>query len=283
MSLVAEAAGRLRVRVDTARLRDLVSEIAWAKVSNVRPEDYARLAEQHHRSVASIDPETVARIFTGYEEAKRDRGRIDFEDILLCAAALISDHPEVADARSAGPTGTWSSTSTRTSARCRRRCSPCGAATASEICVVGDPAQTIHSFAGAQADLPDRVRPPVPRRDGGQAGPRLPLDAAGGRLRQRGHVGGRGASSLTLVGPAPAGPAGGASPRRRTRRPRRPASPTGSRRRPRPASTTARWPCCSGSTRSRRRWSRRWPSAASRTWSAAASASTSGPRCARRC
>ena len=30
MSLVAESAGRLRVRVDTPRLRDLVSEISWA-------------------------------------------------------------------------------------------------------------------------------------------------------------------------------------------------------------------------------------------------------------
>jgi DNA helicase-2/ATP-dependent DNA helicase PcrA len=149
MSLVAESAGRLRVRVDTARLRDLVSEIAWAKVSNVRPEDYARLAEQHHRSVASIDPETVARIFTGYEEAKRDRGRIDFEDILLCTAALISDHPDVAEQvrrtyrhlvvdeyQDVSPLQEALLTLWRGDSQ--------------EICVVGDPAQTIHSFAGAQ-------------------------------------------------------------------------------------------------------------------------------------
>ena len=149
MSLVAESAGRLRVRVDTARLRDLVSEIAWAKVSNVRPEDYARLAEQHHRSVASIDAETVARIFTGYEEAKRDRGRIDFEDILLCTAALISDHPDVAEQvrrtyrhlvvdeyQDVSPLQEALLTLWRGDSQ--------------EICVVGDPAQTIHSFAGAQ-------------------------------------------------------------------------------------------------------------------------------------
>ena len=149
MSLVAESAGRLRVRVDTARLRDLVSEIAWAKVSNVRPEDYVRLADQHHRSVASIDPEMVARIFTGYEEAKRDRGRIDFEDILLCTAALISDHPDVAEQvrrtyrhlvvdeyQDVSPLQEALLTLWRGDGQ--------------EICVVGDPAQTIHSFAGAQ-------------------------------------------------------------------------------------------------------------------------------------
>ena len=152
MSLVAEAAHRLRVSVDTARLRDLVSEIAWAKVSNVSPEDYARLAAQHHRSVASFDPETVARVFTGYETAKRERGRIDFEDILLCAAALMSEHPEVAD--------TIRRTYRHLVVDEYQDVSPLQEALLtlwrgdrSDVCVVGDPAQTIHSFAGAKASF----------------------------------------------------------------------------------------------------------------------------------
>jgi DNA helicase-2/ATP-dependent DNA helicase PcrA len=150
MSLVAESARRLRVTVDTPKLRDLVAEISWAKVSNVAPEDYPRLAEHHNRVVASLEPGTTARIFAAYEAAKRDRSRIDFEDILLCAAALISEHGEVADAirrtyrhlvvdeyQDVNPLqeallDLW---------RGDRQ----------EICVVGDPAQTIHSFAGAQA------------------------------------------------------------------------------------------------------------------------------------
>ncbi|HEY5822616.1 MAG TPA: ATP-dependent DNA helicase UvrD2 [Propionibacteriaceae bacterium] len=150
MSLVAESAHRLRVSVDTARLRDLVSEIAWAKVSNVSAEDYPRLAAQHHRSVASFDAETVARVFTGYETAKRDRGRIDFEDILLCAAALMSEHPEVAD--------TIRRTYRHLVVDEYQDVSPLQEALLtlwrgdrSDICVVGDPAQTIHSFAGAKA------------------------------------------------------------------------------------------------------------------------------------
>jgi len=135
--------------VDTARLRDLTSEIAWAKVSNVRPEDYVRVAATANRSVASVEPETVARIFTGYENAKRDRGRIDFEDILLCTAAMMSDHPDVAEEirrtyrhlvvdeyQDVSPLQEALLTLWRGESR--------------EICVVGDPAQTIHSFAGAQ-------------------------------------------------------------------------------------------------------------------------------------
>ncbi|BAK36174.1 ATP-dependent DNA helicase UvrD2 [Microlunatus phosphovorus NM-1] len=152
MSLVAEAAGRLRVRVDTARLRDLLGEISWAKVSNTTPEDYARVAAPLDRTVSGIDPETVARIFTGYEELKRQRGRIDFEDILLCTAALLAEHDDIRDQvqrtyrhlvvdeyQDVSPL--------------QHRLLELWRGNRSELCVVGDPAQTIHSFAGARADF----------------------------------------------------------------------------------------------------------------------------------
>ena len=150
MGLVAEAASRLRVRVDTPGLRDLVSEISWAKVSNVGAEDYPRLAGQHNRHIASYDAETVSRVFAAYENAKRDRARIDFEDILLCAAALMSDHPEIAE--------TIRRTYRHLVVDEYQDVSPLQEALLNlwrgdraELCVVGDPAQTIHSFAGAQA------------------------------------------------------------------------------------------------------------------------------------
>jgi DNA helicase-2/ATP-dependent DNA helicase PcrA len=150
MGLLAEAASRLRVRVDTPSLRDLISEISWAKVSNVSAEDYPRLAAQHTRQIASYDSETVARVFAGYERAKRDRGRIDFEDILLCAAALMSEHQEIAE--------TIRRTYRHLVVDEYQDVSPLQEALLNlwrgdreELCVVGDPAQTIHSFAGAQA------------------------------------------------------------------------------------------------------------------------------------
>jgi DNA helicase-2/ATP-dependent DNA helicase PcrA len=150
MGLVAEAASRLRVRVDTPSLRDLVAEIAWAKVSNVTAEDYPRLAAQHNRQVSSFDSEAVSRVFAAYEQAKHDRSRIDFEDILLCAAALISEHPEIAE--------TIRRTYRHLVVDEYQDVSPLQEALLhlwrgdrSELCVVGDPAQTIHSFAGAQA------------------------------------------------------------------------------------------------------------------------------------
>jgi DNA helicase II / ATP-dependent DNA helicase PcrA len=150
MPLVAEAASRLRIKIDTPRLRDLVGEISWAKVSNVSAEDYPRLAAQHNRRIASYDPETVSRIFAAYEKAKRDRARIDFDDILLCAAALMSERPEIAE--------TIRRTYRHFVVDEYQDVSPLQEALLNlwrgeraELCVVGDPAQTIHSFAGAQA------------------------------------------------------------------------------------------------------------------------------------
>jgi DNA helicase-2/ATP-dependent DNA helicase PcrA len=150
MPLVAEAGSRLRVKIDTPGLRDLVAEISWAKVSNVSAEDYPRLAAEHNRRIASYDPETVSRVFAAYEKAKRERSRIDFEDILLCAAALLSEHPEIAE--------TIRRTYRHLVVDEYQDVSPLQEALLNlwrgeraELCVVGDPAQTIHSFAGAQA------------------------------------------------------------------------------------------------------------------------------------
>ena len=131
-------------------LRDLASEIEWAKVSNVRPDDYERLAPRSGREVSGLDAGTVAHVFGSYEELKRDQGRMDMEDVLLIGAALLSEDDRVA-------------------AEVRRQykwfvvdeyqdVSPIQSALLdlwlggrNEICVVGDPAQTIYSFAGAQA------------------------------------------------------------------------------------------------------------------------------------
>ena len=151
LGVVAAAARRNRLGVDQATLRDLASEIEWSKVSNVRPDDYASLAERHDREVSGHDAAMVARVFETYEALKREQGRMDMEDVLLICAALMADDERVA-------------------AQIRRQykwfvvdefqdVNPIQSTLLDlwlggrdEICVVGDPAQTIYSFAGARAD-----------------------------------------------------------------------------------------------------------------------------------
>ncbi len=147
---IVEAASRNRQKASQADLRDLAGEIEWAKVSNVRPQDYARLSAAAGRSVDGYDHATVAGIYSAYEEVKEQRHRVDMEDILLCAAAVLSE-----DERAAS--------SVRKQYRAFvvdefQDVSPIQASLLDlwlgrrdDVCVVGDPAQTIYSFAGASA------------------------------------------------------------------------------------------------------------------------------------
>ena len=122
-----------------------------AKVSNVTPERYPEIARARDRGVGGVDPETVARVLSSYEDVKREAGRMDMEDVLLLTVGMLSEDERVA-------------------AQVRRQykwfvvdefqdVSPLQHALLDlwlggrdEICVVGDPAQTIYSFAGANAD-----------------------------------------------------------------------------------------------------------------------------------
>jgi DNA helicase II / ATP-dependent DNA helicase PcrA len=150
LPLVAGAARRLRIQADQALLRDLASEIEWSKVSNVGPDDYARVAERKGRAVAGLDHETVGRLFGGYEEVKRSQARMDMEDVLLLTAGMLAEEERVAAAVRAQYK--WFVVDEF------QDVSPIQSALLDlwlggrdEICVVGDPAQTIYSFAGADA------------------------------------------------------------------------------------------------------------------------------------
>ncbi|GAA2125199.1 ATP-dependent DNA helicase UvrD2 [Nocardioides bigeumensis] len=150
LGMVAGAARRLRVETDQALLRDVASEIEWAKVSNVAPDGYAAVAPGRGRSVNNLDPETIGRLFELYEQVKRDQGRMDMEDVLLLTAGLLdSDERVAAQVRSQYK---WFVVDEF------QDVSPLQAALLDlwlggrqELCVVGDPAQTIYSFAGANA------------------------------------------------------------------------------------------------------------------------------------
>lgn len=152
LPMVAEAVGRCRLHASQADLRDLAGEIEWAKVSNVRPDDYPRVAPQFSRDLASYDPATIAQIFATYEEVRRNRNRIDMEDVLLCTVALLASEERVAT--SVRRQYAWFVVDEfQDVSPLQSRLLDLWLGGGTELCVVGDPAQTIYSFAGASADF----------------------------------------------------------------------------------------------------------------------------------
>jgi DNA helicase-2/ATP-dependent DNA helicase PcrA len=148
--LLAGAARRLRVQANQALLRDLASEVEWAKVSNVGPDDYARVADRHGRAVAGLDLETVGRLFGGYEEVKRWQARMDMEDVLLLTAGMLAEEERVA-AQVRAQYKWFVVDEFQDVSPIQSALLDLWLGGRDEICVVGDPAQTIYSFAGADA------------------------------------------------------------------------------------------------------------------------------------
>ncbi|HWG24720.1 ATP-dependent DNA helicase UvrD2 [Actinospica sp.] len=158
ISLVAEAAAACRIKTDRAALRDLASEIEWCKSTQTAPEDYGTAVAKAQK-VPPREPAEVSRVYAAYEEHKRDRGFIDFEDVLLLTIGVLESKPNVAD-------------QVRSQYRhfvvdeyqdvnpLQQRLLDQWLGQRDSLCVVGDASQTIYSFTGATPEyllgFPDR-------------------------------------------------------------------------------------------------------------------------------
>ncbi|MFJ2028989.1 ATP-dependent DNA helicase UvrD2 [Streptosporangium sp. NPDC087985] len=147
LPLLIDACRAIRRNPDRSELRDIASEIEWAKVTQVGPEDYAEAAGKAGRT-PPVPAEEVFRLYDAYETLRRDRHLVDFETILELTAAVMTEHREVAaqirqqyryfvvdEYQDVNPLqklllDTW-------------------LGGRSDLCVVGDPNQTIYSFTGA--------------------------------------------------------------------------------------------------------------------------------------
>ena len=285
LRVVATAAARNRLTTDRASLRDLASEIEWAKTTLATPDDYpaAREGRRPRAAVRGRRGRGRLRQLRDGQAARRGAGLRGPP-----AGHRVRDRgaPRRSPARCAAQYRHFVVDEYQDVNPLQQRLLDAWLGGRAEVCVVGDPNQTIYSFTGADPDyllgfadryadaevvklerdyrstpqvvgLANRLIGQAPLRKG-LPGLRLlgqRPDAAEPTLRRAPRRAGRGGRGR--------GEVPGADRLRACRRPR-------SR-------------CSSGSTPSRRCTSPRWPTSASRTCSRAASASSSGRRCARRC
>ena len=150
--LVAESARRLGLEVDRIAVRDLSSELEWAKVSLVPADDYpAAMAAAARPAPGGFDPKQVARLLTSYEEVKNERGVIDFEDVLLLTAAMIGQRRDVAE-EVRGQYRHFVVDEYQDVSPLQQYLLDQWLGGRHELCVVGDPSQTIYSFTGASPE-----------------------------------------------------------------------------------------------------------------------------------
>ncbi|WP_037042780.1 ATP-dependent DNA helicase UvrD2 [Pseudonocardia halophobica] len=147
LRLIGQAAARARAGTDSDALRDLATEIEWAKSSLVTPESYPAEVARLRRDVPG-PVEQVAQVYAGYEALKNQAEALDFDDLLLHVAAALEEHRAVAE-------------EFRDRYRCfvvdeyqdvtplQQRVLDAWLGERDDLTVVGDANQTIYTFAGA--------------------------------------------------------------------------------------------------------------------------------------
>ncbi|MDA8369613.1 MAG: ATP-dependent DNA helicase UvrD2 [Nocardiopsaceae bacterium] len=145
--VVARAANSCALQLDRTGLRDLAGEIEWAKVTQVRPADYEKSIAKAGRT-APIAANDVARVYEAYEEIRRERNLLDFESILELTAAMITEDPGIAD-RIRDQYRYFVVDEFQDVNPLQKLLLDAWLGDRDDICVVGDPSQTIYSFAGA--------------------------------------------------------------------------------------------------------------------------------------
>ncbi len=201
--LLAHAADTVKLKVDTATLRDAAAEIEWRKTSRLSIEEYVARDRQ---LPAALPMERMAQLQLAYENLKDERRRIDFEDVLLAAAGMIEAEPRVAQ-QVREQYRFFVVDEYQDVSPLQHDLLQLWLGDRDDVCVVGDASQTIYSFAGASPDYllgfaAEHEDAVVVRLEQNYRSTPLIIDLANRLMRGR-----PGALSLTpvsgLAGPAP--------------------------------------------------------------------------------
>ena len=147
IGLVAEAARAQRLSAGLPELRDAATEIEWAKISQVRPDDYAAASAKSGRT-GPFTPAAIARLYAGYEELRRERHLVDFESVLELTAGILADDP-VAASQVRSRYSYFVVDEYQDVNPLQKLLLDVWLGDGDDVCVVGDPRQTIYSFTGA--------------------------------------------------------------------------------------------------------------------------------------
>lgn len=151
---LGEALNRANISAtkSNAVLRDLAGEIEWAKVIGLAPDEYIKAVDDYARPVRvsnnKVDATAIAKVYEAYESLKKQERAIDFEDVLLLTVGMLEEEREVRD-RIRDQYRYFTVDEYQDVSPLQQRLLDLWLGKRDDICVVGDPAQTIYSFAGA--------------------------------------------------------------------------------------------------------------------------------------
>ncbi len=140
-------------------LREISGEIEWAKALQTAPSDYVEEALSVGRTLripnGRPDKENfaeVAKVYQAYETLKHQERIIDFEDVLLLTVGMLEEDRDVRE-RIRDQYRYFTVDEYQDVSPLQQRLLNLWLGNRDDICVVGDAAQTIYSFAGASSQF----------------------------------------------------------------------------------------------------------------------------------
>ena len=154
---IAEALSRTDAGLapQSSTLREVASEIEWAKVLEIAPEDYVEQALGAGRIIRIPNKqnlEGISKVYQAYETLKQQERAIDFEDVLLLTVGMLEEDRDVRE-RVRDQYRYFTVDEYQDVSPLQQRLLNLWLGNRDEICVVGDAAQTIYSFAGATSSF----------------------------------------------------------------------------------------------------------------------------------
>jgi DNA helicase-2/ATP-dependent DNA helicase PcrA len=126
--------------------RYIEAEIDWLKSSGLDATSYSKLQRD-----GEVSTSEVAEIYGRYQDLTHSKRVIDFDDILQLTVGLLTNHPEIL--KEVRKRYTWFTVDEfQDVTPIQNALLRLWVGEREDICVVGDPAQTIYSFAGARAE-----------------------------------------------------------------------------------------------------------------------------------
>jgi DNA helicase-2/ATP-dependent DNA helicase PcrA len=146
--LIGQAAAGLSIKLDTVAVRELAAEIEWRKYSLKSLEQYA---EQGRPKVSGLTLEQNLAIQEAYESAKIKSQKLDWEDVLILTVGLLRAEP-LALSHVQQRYRFFTVDEYQDISPLQHELLDLWLGDHSDLCVVGDPNQTIYSFTGASSE-----------------------------------------------------------------------------------------------------------------------------------
>ncbi len=146
--LIAQAATSLSIKLDTVAVRELAAEIEWRKYSLKSLDEYA---QQGRPKVSGLSLEQNLAIQEAYETTKIKAQKLDWEDVLILTVGLLRAEP-LALSHVQQRYRFFTVDEYQDISPLQHELLDLWLGDHSDLCVVGDPNQTIYSFTGASSE-----------------------------------------------------------------------------------------------------------------------------------